>query len=321
MILLYHELKTLLNIMVKRILPPDVLRLLRRFRRKTARMRLVLRNKTLRKYTLSELRQQLQESGIDPHRDIFIHSAFSKIHTDCRAEDIIDLFIEYMDPKSNILMPAFPRASTMYEWMSDPRPFDVQRSPSAMGILTEIFRRRPDVHRSLHPTHTVCVRGPNSEYYVADHHKEPLAAGPLSPFARFHERNGQMVCIGVGVRNITANQVTNDTFKALPFETLLPGPMTKTVINHGVETQVATLVVNPLTSPWRIDNFMPKLREFGKHYRDNGCLCSVPFGNTDISILDLRKVIALQIKLAKKGITIYHRPEHSWIRKLSAFPY
>mgnify|MGYP002237065835 CR=1 FL=1 len=37
------------------------------------------------------------------------------------------------------------------------RVFDVRRSPCCVGILPELFRQRPGVVRSLHPTHSMAL--------------------------------------------------------------------------------------------------------------------------------------------------------------------
>jgi aminoglycoside N3'-acetyltransferase len=75
--------------------------------------------------------------------------------------------------------------------------FDVQRSVSEMGLLTEVFRRKPGARRSLHPTHSVAALGPLSEELVATHHLGTTRAGRLTPFEVMAKR--QTVIIGIGV--------------------------------------------------------------------------------------------------------------------------
>jgi hypothetical protein len=60
--------------------------------------------------------------------------------------------------------------------------FDVRRTPSQMGLVTELFRRSPGVTRSLHPTHSVCALGPVATELLATHHLSEWACGKLSPF-------------------------------------------------------------------------------------------------------------------------------------------
>lgn len=318
---LKDEIKTLLRMKIKSFIPIDLMYKLRSLRNKRARNNLASKNVNVKKHSASELREQLEASGIDRKRDIIMQSSFSKIGADCRAEEIVQMFIDYMDPSANILMPAFPAAATAAEWIADPRPFDVQNSPSMMGVITEVFRRRPDTLRSMHPTHSVSVRGPDAEWYTKDHHRHPAPAGPMSPFARLHERDGQIVNIGIGVRNIPATHVTNETFRALPFATLLPEPLSKRVMNNGHEQSILTQVGNPALSPWRIDNYPPKLRQFTKLYKEQAGLKSFKFGSTEVVYMGMRQLVELQTKLAKSGITIYHRPKNWIVRKIAGYPH
>ena len=59
-------------------------------------------------------------------------------------------------------MPAFffggPEADPAAYYLKRPV-FDVRRQPSEMGLLSELFRRRESVRRSLHPTASVCALG------------------------------------------------------------------------------------------------------------------------------------------------------------------
>jgi len=51
--------------------------------------------------------------------------------------------------------------------------------------------------RSLHPTHSVCAKGPLADILTRDHHKEPLSCGPLSPYARLMDHDGKILGLGL----------------------------------------------------------------------------------------------------------------------------
>ena len=78
-------------------------------------------------------------------------------------------------------MPAFP---------IDQNPdklFLVDRAPVYTGLLCEVFRRTPDMRRSIHLSSSVCAVGPNADYLVRDHHLTSDALGkeqPLLPARR-----------------------------------------------------------------------------------------------------------------------------------------
>ena len=58
--------------------------------------------------------------------------------------------------------------------------FDVQKTPSKVGILTEVFRQTQGVERSKHPTHPVAAWGLHANEIVSTHHLGPTF-GVTSP--------------------------------------------------------------------------------------------------------------------------------------------
>ncbi|HEY7382405.1 MAG TPA: AAC(3)-IV family aminoglycoside N-acetyltransferase [Beijerinckiaceae bacterium] len=80
----------------------------------------------------------------------------------------------------------------------DEEPFDPSTTPAApdLGVVADIFWRQPGVRRSAHPF-AFAALGPLAEQIVAD----PLPLPPhipASPVGRVHERDGQVLLIGIG---------------------------------------------------------------------------------------------------------------------------
>jgi hypothetical protein len=74
--------------------------------------------------------------------------------------------------------------------------FDARRQPSEMGLLSELFRRRRGVLRSLHPTASVCALGPLAQELTAGHHLAPTSFGEGTPFAVMAEHRTAIVGLG-----------------------------------------------------------------------------------------------------------------------------
>ena len=74
-----------------------------------------------------------------------------------------------------VLMPTLPFGGVAIDYARKNPVFDVRRTPSQTGLLTEIFRRSAGVLRSVHPTHPVAVAGHGAVEMVEGHH---LAATP-----------------------------------------------------------------------------------------------------------------------------------------------
>jgi aminoglycoside 3-N-acetyltransferase len=97
-------------------------------------------------------------------------------------------------------MPALSYATVTRE---HPR-FDLALTPSNVGMLAETFRRRNDVLRSLHPTHSVCAQGIAAATLLADHGVDHTPCGPHSPFHKLPAVHGKILMLGCGLRPNTS---------------------------------------------------------------------------------------------------------------------
>jgi aminoglycoside 3-N-acetyltransferase len=77
--------------------------------------------------------------------------------------------------------------------------YDPKRNSSSVGLLTELFRRRSETLRSLHPISSLAAAGPLAEELLRGNLNEerPLPHGEFSGYHRFCERNGLIVTLGV----------------------------------------------------------------------------------------------------------------------------
>jgi aminoglycoside 3-N-acetyltransferase len=81
-----------------------------------------------------------------------------------------------------------------------------RRTPSRVGLLTELFRRQPGTVRSRHPLSSLAARGPRAEALLASDldGPEPLPHGAQSSYHRFCREGGTAVSIGVaGIKSMT----------------------------------------------------------------------------------------------------------------------
>jgi aminoglycoside 3-N-acetyltransferase len=99
-----------------------------------------------------------------------VHCAFDMSH--CfrgSIERLTDVFIDAVGPDGHLLMVSLPYRSSSFDYVRRAKAFDVRKTPSMMGMVSELFRRRPEVLRSLHPTHPVLVRGRRAGNFVDAH--------------------------------------------------------------------------------------------------------------------------------------------------------
>jgi aminoglycoside N3'-acetyltransferase len=144
-------------------------------------------------FNRDQLKETLQQSGIRPGGVLLVQSSFDRFYNfSGTAVDVLSVLEEVIGPDGTLLMPAHPEYKP-----GGPYRFDVRRTPASTGMLCELFRRRPGVIRSRHPTHSVAGIGPRASVLLADHHKDPLSCGALSPYAKLVEYDGQLLGLGL----------------------------------------------------------------------------------------------------------------------------
>ncbi|NDJ26712.1 acetyltransferase [Campylobacter sp. MIT 12-8780] len=73
---------------------------------------------------------------------------------------LISSFEELLGKNGTLIMPTFS-----YSFCKN-QPFDIQKTPSTMGILTEHFRKMPGVKRSLDPIFSFAIKGKDEKDFL-----------------------------------------------------------------------------------------------------------------------------------------------------------
>jgi aminoglycoside N3'-acetyltransferase len=151
-----------------------------------------------RPIAVAELRQQLIDLGATRGRTLWVQSSWNEFYNVAmRPSDVIDLLRDLLGPEGTLAMPAFPIDH-------DPaKLFLVDRAPVYTGLLCEMFRRTPDVRRSIHLSSSVCALGPNAEFLTRDHHHTAMPWGKDSPFCRLMEVDARLLTLGAGFNFMT----------------------------------------------------------------------------------------------------------------------
>lgn len=99
-------------------------------------------------HTKESLKKQLAAMGLTGEETILIHSSMKAIgETQKGAETVLDALMEFFE-KGLLLLPTHT-----WKTINAENPvFDVDNEPACVGILPNLFLKRPGVIRSLHPT-------------------------------------------------------------------------------------------------------------------------------------------------------------------------
>jgi aminoglycoside 3-N-acetyltransferase len=131
-----------------------------------------------------------------------VHSSMDAIARRVRISpmQLIRMLQTKLTEQGTLLMPTFPFTGRQAHYVDRAKHFDVRRTPSQSGLVTELFRRMPPVIRSLHPTHPVAGWGKHARVLLEAHHLGG-AFGCNSPIYRLQEYGGLVIGLGTGLRD------------------------------------------------------------------------------------------------------------------------
>lgn len=150
-------------------------------------------------YTKVDLLNNMDKLGIDRKGTLLVHSSMKSIgEVEGGADTVLDALCEYM--KDGLLVLPTHTWGEVNE--QNPR-FDVKNSPTCVGILTELFRKRPGVVRSLHPTHSVAALGKDAEEFVKGNELCDTPCARNSSWGKLLDRKADIMLLGVDLTKNT----------------------------------------------------------------------------------------------------------------------
>ena len=144
-------------------------------------------------HTKQSLLADLTKSGIPRDATVLIHSSMKSVgEVNGGADTVLDALSEYFEPGLLVL------PSHTWETINqDGDVFDPEVSASCVGILTDLFWRRPETVRSWHPTHSVAALGAEAREFVAGEEttRSPCPRGGV--YGRLLDRGAYILFLGV----------------------------------------------------------------------------------------------------------------------------
>jgi aminoglycoside 3-N-acetyltransferase len=282
---------------IKQLLPSPMRERISAFRRGTRRARL----RAGRHWTRRELADDLRRLGVLPGDVLLVHSSLSKLgFVEGGPDAVIDAFLDVLGGTGTLAMPTFPFDTFVAEYLRQNPSFDVRTTPSRMGKLTEVFRVRPGVRRSTHPTHPLGVLGPQAAALTDSHARSRSTFDRDSPFYRLCELGGKILLLGVDFHAMTNLHVVEDLVPTFPYRTYLDTTIEARVRGEdGAEFAMLVPVHDPDLSRLRDCNKMER------YFRDGGALVAGKVCEAEARLLDARAVLTIMSDLAARGITMY----------------
>ncbi|MFN8153595.1 MAG: AAC(3) family N-acetyltransferase [Bacteroidia bacterium] len=267
-----------------------------------------LRRKSLRKqeqrggWSLESLVQQLQYCGLEQGDSVLVHSSLSKMgFVQGGPETVVDALLQVIGPQGTLLMPTFPAAGRNKDYLDTHPVFDAKLTPSAMGSITETFRKRSGVVRSLHPTDPVAALGPLADYYTSGHFGQLTPYNEHSPFRRLAEKDGKILMLGTTLNGAGTSLHTLEDAVDFPFPVYLDKTYDCTIVDaEGRKHTVTTKVHNPEMSVRRNCDALKPM--FIRH----GVLRNCTVGEAVCMLIGAKAMLEVMIReFSENGVTMY----------------
>ncbi len=209
-------------------------------------------------HTSQDVIGALAQMGIQSGDHVLLHSSYRSLGAvEGGPEAVLNAFLELIGPGGNLMLPTFNYTSPLPEPCYDPA-----LTPCRTGVLCELGRSKG--LRSLHPTHSVAVIGPDAEELTKGH-LQGRAFGPGSPIDRMARRGGKILLLGVG-------QVANSTIHVGEEYAMIPKSTARTDALPPVKVRIPT-------------------GELIEHKLDSSPSCSAAFGGLEAFLREHDEIV------------------------------
>lgn len=253
-------------------------------------------------YDAAALRRAIRELGIDSGDAVMLHSSFSAAHGFKGDIDaLIRTWLDAVGGGGHLLMVSLPYRSSSYQYLSKGKKFDVRTTPSMMGMVSELFRRRPGVLRSLNPAHPILALGPNAEKFIEGHERCVHSCGPGSPFDRLYQADGVVAFFNADFGTFTFfHYLEHLVHERLTVPLYTAEPIVTSVVDaQGEPRVVTTYPFSPEIIPRR------RFEILENAIRERGLIRTVRVGRTTLEAVRVRPVVELVLEMAGRGAFFY----------------
>jgi aminoglycoside 3-N-acetyltransferase len=145
---------------------------------------------------------------------VYVHSGMDGLNLDFPFYRVLSLIQQVIGRDGTVVFPTYPNhRMSSYEYLLQGKVFDVRRTPSYTGILTEFARRQRQAVRSLHPTKSVCAIGPAARDLIATHQLSPYPYDTGSPYYKLIAGGGRIIGLGASTNYISFGYCVDDALK------------------------------------------------------------------------------------------------------------
>lgn len=248
-------------------------------------------------YTKLDLMKDLEKLQIDKKGTLLVHSSLKAIgEVEGGANTVLDALCEYM--KDGLLV--FPTHTWSYVKADNPK-YYVETSPSCVGILPDLFRKRDGVIRCLHPTHSLAALGKDAEEFLRGNEKFDTPTNRESSYGKLLDRQGEIMLLGV---NLTKNTFMHGVEEWVD----IPGRFSEhqesliTVLHDGTEISVPSrrhIPPMPHHNFWKVEEVL----------LENGAMRIGSFGAAEVRICKTEPLTRILFGMLSIDRELFSNPE------------
>ncbi|HEV2705893.1 MAG TPA: AAC(3) family N-acetyltransferase [Pyrinomonadaceae bacterium] len=232
---------------------------------------------------------------------VLVHSSTDGLKLDFSFGRVLALIRTVVGTRGTVLFPTYPGLPS-YEFLARGEVFDVRRTPSYMGLLTEYARRQPGAVRSLHPTKSVCAVGRLARELTATHHLSPYPYDRPSPYRKLVELGGKSVGLGVTSERMSLVHCAEDELReAFPVRTYHPQLFAARCIDEAGELVTVETYAHNLS---KMNHHIPRFVR--RHLSSSACR-DLKIHGSNFFRADAARLFEEMVRCAREGVTIYPR--------------
>lgn len=249
-------------------------------------------------FDATAFRKALHDVGIVRGDSVIVHCSLKPTSGfQGKPSELIHAMKDAVGREGLLVMPSMTYTDSSKSYLERQLVMNVLRSPSRMGLVSEVFRRGTGICRSLSPTHPLIAWGDRAQWFIEGHENTELSFGPDSPFARLHDMDSKILFLDCSLETATFMHYVEDRHKhALPFPLYEAEPMLGVVIDpNGGRLCIPTKVLSDESRLYRRES------RFWTRARRNGLTRHKRIGNASIAIATCRPLAALAATMASEG--------------------
>ena len=258
------------------------------------------------RFDSAALRAELERRLGRDFEILMVHSSINHMKPmyDDNPLEFVQMLRDFCGPDRTLVMPAFyfgdpDIGGTTATFERNPR-FDLRRTPSQMGLATEIFRRTKGVRQSRHPIYRISALGPLAEALTTGNERADNVGAPGSPFDFMTAHNTLILGIGKSFEVLTHIHHVEDVMgEDFPVPMSIGNDLPMTLIDGEEEIPFS---LRRKGFKWRLNIWklrdimgLDKLREWKFH-------------NVHLFATTARDVTETLQDAATRGVTLYEKP-------------